>query len=306
MSTVLVRGREAGPEAPATYTAPVSDIAPKTPVSMRKGGPEPTGADSGPPQPAAGNELPKVPIPRTVDLAVLVIGLEIVFTMVRALALRGYTSQLSGWLVDQNNKAKGSTHKAHYSAADVAHDLAQLRKGALLEAVIISIALIILGLSLRRVRGASGARWALLIVIVLTNGPLSVVPVHGWPALPKIAGVLMGASSIAVIVLIVLPRSMNYFRDCKIASRPEGAAVRPGLGGLFGPRGAAAQRGAASGAAASARARRNAGGPQRAHTSEDVNPARARSKAKVRADADAVAKGAELARARQKASKSRK
>jgi hypothetical protein len=174
----------------------------------------------------------------------------------------------------------------------------------LLQSVIVSIALIILGLSLRRVRGASGARWAILIVIVLTSGPLAIMPVHGWPMLPKVAGVLMGAASIAVIVLIVLPRSMNYFRDCKIASRGEGAPA--GLAGLFGPRGATAQRGAASGAAASERARRTAAQSQATHTAEEANPARARSKAKVRADADAVAKGAELKRERQKASKSRR
>jgi hypothetical protein len=248
-------------------------------------------------------EPPQVPIPRTVDLAVLAIGLEVVFTMVRALSLRGYTSQLSQWLIDSNNKATGKNHKANYSASDVAHDLAQLRSGVLLQSVIVSIALVILGVSLRRVRGASGARWAVLIVIVLTSGPLAVVPVHGWPTVPKVAGVLMGAASIAVIVLIVLPRSMNYFRDCKIASRGEGAA--PGLAGLFGPRSATARRGAASGAAAADRAKRPAAQSQ-PHTAEATNPARARSKAKVRADADAVAKGAELKRERQKASKSRK
>jgi hypothetical protein len=261
----------------------------------------PTGSAARPARP----EPPHVPIPRTVDLAVIAIGLEVVFTMLRALALRGYSSQLSQWLIDSNNKATGKNKKSPYTSADVAHDLAQLRSGVLLQSVIVSIALVILGLSLRRVRGASGARWAVLIVIVLTSGPLAVVPVHGWPMLPKVAGVLMGAASIAVIVLIVLPRSMNYFRDCKIASRGEGAAARPGLGGLFGPRSATAQRGAASGTAAAERAKRSAAQSQ-PHTAEATNPARARSKAKVRADADAVAKGAELKRERQKASKSRR
>ncbi|HEU5006903.1 MAG TPA: hypothetical protein VFT67_08025 [Jatrophihabitantaceae bacterium] len=293
----------------------MSDLPPKKPVSMRKGTGAPSGSAESPEKSesadkaAAGSAVrtdpPKVPIPRTVDLAVIAIGLEVVFTMLRALALRGYTSQLSQWLIDSNNKATGKNHKAHYTASDVAHDLAQLRSGVLLQSVIVSIALVILGLSLRRVRGASGARWAILIVIVLTSGPLAVVPVHGWPMLPKVAGVLMGAASIAVIVLIVLPRSMNYFRDCKIASRGEGAAARPGLGGLFGPRSATAQRGAASGAAAAKRAQRSAAQSQ-PHTAEAANPARARSKAKVRADAEAVAKGAELARARQKAGKSRR
>jgi len=177
----------------------------------------------------------------------------------------------------------------------------------LLLAVVVAAAAIVGRAQGVEVAGLGGA--GTMVPATAETGPLAVVPVHGWPMLPTAAGVLMGASSIAVIVLIILPRSMNYFRDCKIASRGEGAAARPGLGGLFGPRSATAQRGAASGAAASERARRTAARSQAAnaaHTAEAANPARARSKAKVRADADAVAKGAELARERQKASKSRR
>ena len=265
-------------------------------VSMRK-------QRLGAPTPAA---TPNVPIPRTIDLAVLAVGLEAVFTLLRALALRGYTGRLSHWLVDSNNKATGKNKKSPYTAADVAHDLAQLRKGSLLEGLVIVVALIVLGISLRRVRGAGGARWALIILIILTSGPLAVVPVQGWPALPKIAGVLMGASSIAVIVLLLLPKSMMYFRACKAALRPAGAPARPGMGGLFGPRGAAAQRGMASGRAAAQRAADAADASSAAQTAEAANPARAKAKAKVRTDADAVAKGAELARSRAKASKSRR
>jgi multisubunit Na+/H+ antiporter MnhB subunit len=244
---------------------------------------------------------PTVPIPRTVDLAVIAVFAEAFFTLLRAVALRGYTSQLSQWLIDTNNKATGKNHKANYGPDKVAHDLAQLRSGALTQGLIITAALVLLGLALRRTRAASGARWALLVVIVLTSGPLAIMPVDGWPTLPKAAGVLMGASAIAAIVLIVWPRSMNYFRDCKAASRPAGAPARPGLAGLFAPR-PAPQRGGPATSPGRGAARSGAG----AQSGEDANPARAKAKAKVRADADAVAKGAELARARAKANKPRR
>lgn len=262
------------------------------------------GPGSAPPAPgsSASAAKPDIPIPWTVDVACIAIVFEVIFTMLRAVALRGYTSQLSQWLIDQNNKATGKNKKSPYGAAQVAHDLSQLRSGVLLQSAVVAVALLILGYSLRRPRGASGARWALLIVIILTSGPLAVVPVSGWPMLPKVAGVLMGVASIVVILAMIVPQSMNYFRDCKAATRPAGAQARPGLAGLFGPRGAMAQRGMASGQSAAERAQRNAAG----RGGEAAGSARPRSKAKVRAEADAVAKGAELARARAKASKSRR
>jgi hypothetical protein len=246
-------------------------------------------------------ETPQVPIPRTVDLAVLAVGALIVFTLLHLILARGFTDQLIHVLRHENAISKNpiKNFKGH-------EQLAHFRKGLLLQGLIASAALGLLGYSLRRTRAASGARWALLIIIVLlanTNGPLMVVPISGYPGAMQVARILIGISSIAVLVFMLLPKSMNYFRDCKIASRGEGAA--PGLAGLFGPRSATARRGAASGAAAADRAKRPAAQSQ-PHTAEATNPARARSKAKVRADADAVAKGAELKRERQKASKSRK
>jgi hypothetical protein len=274
--------KQAGGGPAAKPADPTSGAADK-PVELSKkpAGAVPAGAR---PQP------PKVPIPLTVHLATIAIAVQIVCTLVRALALRGYTSELSSWLVEMNGKAKNPVKD--YNAGKVAHDLEQLRSGALIQAIVLSLALAILALSLRRARGASGARWALIIILVLTSGPLAVVPVAGWPLLPKAAGVGMGVASIAVIVLILLPKSMAYFRACKEATRPAGAAPRPGLAALFRPRPhpAAAQRSGTPAATA-----------ERAEL-----PVRRTPKAKVRADADAVARGAEIARARAKASKSRR
>lgn len=274
--------KQAGDNPTAKPTVQPAAAAKAVDLSKKPGRAAPAGAR---PQP------PKIPIPLTIHLATIAIAVQIVFTLVRALALRGYSSQLTSWLIDMNHKAKNPVKD--YNATRVAHDLAQLRSGALIQALVLSAALAILAFSLRRARGASGARWALIIILVLTSGPLAVVPVSGWPLLPKAAGVGMGVASIVVIVLILLPASMAYFRACKEATRPAGAAPRPGLAALFRPR-------------PPANAQRPSSPPPASSAAREALPVRRTPKAKVRADAESAAKGAELARARAKASKSRR
>jgi hypothetical protein len=294
-----------------TYTSPVSDAAdnrPAKPISMEK---KPAAASTrtfGRPKGDAGKSpAPSVPIPRTIQWATIAIAAQIAFTLGRGLSLRGYTSELKQWLIDSNDKAKGKSHKSPYTTADINHDLSSLRNSLLLQGVVVCIALAILGVSMRRARGASGSRWALIIIIILTSGPLAVIPIAGFPSVPKILGVLMGVASIAVIVLVLLPESLRYFRACKAATRPEGAAVRPGLGSMFGGRGAAGgARGAGAGRGSLFGPRPSSAGAPAASEPESSTPDRPTSKAKVRAEADAVAKGAELARTRAKASKSRR
>jgi hypothetical protein len=253
----------------------------------------------------AAQPVAHVPVPRTINLATIAIGLEVVFTMVRSLSLRMSTGTLNSWLVDANNRAKPKDKKVPYDAPQIAHDLAQLRSGALLQGIVLSVALILLGVALRRTRGASSSRWALLIIIVLTSGPLAVFPVSGWPAVPRFSGVLMGLASIAVIVLVLVPESSRYFRACKQATRPTGPGARPTL---FGP------RPSPSGAARPSLLSLLRPPPRTTAAPAITPPATAdpsagRSRAKVRTREASAAKGAELARARAKAagkSKSRK
>lgn len=253
---------------------------------------------------------PAVPIPRTIQLATAAVIGEIVFTIAHALAARGFTSQLLQLMRHANETAKKPDKNF-----DAVKQLADYRTGLLVQGLVICVAMVILGLSLRRPRGASGARWAILIVLVLTaqsNGPFAVFPISDYPATLQVLRSLIGVSSIALIVFLLLPDSMRYFRACKAATRPEGAPARPGLGALFGPRGAAGSRGAAGprggafGARATARARADAAGAAEAEAIRPSDGPRGRAKAKGRADSDAVAKGAALARTRAKASKSRR
>ena len=246
-------------------------------------------------------EPPRVTPPRTIDLASVAIVLTVVGLVVRALTLLGSSSTLSSYLTNLNAKAKKPV--ANYSQ-HVAADLHSLRVGALVQSGVVVVALLLLVTALRRTRSANGSRWGLLIIIVLTSLPFYVVPVAGWPVVPKVASVIAGIAAVSTIVLIFVPQSMQYFRSCRDAVTPpeRRGQARTGLAGLFAPRQPRQPRGglAARNAAPAERASRSSASPTAAG-----GPA-AKAKAKVRADSDSVAKGAELARSRAKASKSRR
>jgi hypothetical protein len=256
---------------------------------------------------------PAPALPRTMQLALGAIILQIVASIVRAVSMRGDTAQFEQWLFDTNKKAKKP--KSPYSLdpsdtkgfAALTHDLHTVRSSAMLQAVVIGIALVLLLLVLRRVRSAGMGRIALIVITVLTEGPFYVIPTHGWPALPKAVSVIYGLASILSVVLLLLPQSNEYFRACKRLSTPEGTVPRPGLGSLFGGarNAGAGTRAAAGGRGARPAATRNA--TTRPTRPASARPETARAAQKTKARDAAVAKGAELARSRAKAaSKSRK
>jgi hypothetical protein len=232
-----------------------------------------------------------VPLPTTVKAAIAAVGAMILFSLAEAATLFGNTTKLTKLLVDSNANAKKP--KLNYTATQIAHDLHQFRIGTVVQTIAVAIAMVILALLLRKVRSASLGRWALIVIMVITGGPFLAIPATGWPAVPGTLRVLQGASSIAVIVLLLLPASSRYFRECKALAHP-GATPRPSmLGGMFGPR-SAATRGSTGSVSTTKTA------------STTANPSANKSKAKVRADEASVARGAELARTRAKAAKSRK
>lgn len=266
---------------------------------------------------------PSVPLPKTIQWASYAIIAQVVFALTHALMARGFTPQLKQLMIDSNNKAKKPDKNF-----DALKHLVDYRKGLLFQGVLLGVAFILLAFTLRRARGASGARWGFLIISVLiaqTNGPLTLLPISDYPGALQVVRTGMGLASIIAIILLFLPASLQYFRDCKAATRPAGAPAKPGLGSLFGGRGAGGAAGGASGTARPAGGlmagrggllgsllapRPPAGGrgaePAAQPGSKAASDNAPRPKAKVRAEADAVAKGAELARARAKASKSRR
>lgn len=267
---------------------------------------------------SAGSTKP-VP-PRTISLAIAAVVAQVVFMAIRTVSIFGYTDQLSRLLVKSNHDAK--TPKNPYGPAQVAHDLHAWRTSGVWQALIVSIALLLLAYSLRKAGTASLTRWALLIVIVMTGGPFTVVPAKGWPVVPQVALVLSGLASIAVIVLLFLPDSRRYFREAAAARKGAMAAAaqpaRPGLlNALFrpGPRPVpGAKAGGARPSAADVRkqvrmTKDTSGRDTSAKdtSAKDTSDGTAKApKAKGRSDADAIARGAELARSRAKASKSRR
>ncbi len=244
-------------------------------------------------------DVPKVTPPKTIELACLAIGLAILGMGGRALGLLGSSGTLGNYLSNLNAKAKNPVK--NYNVADAVHSY---RISTLIQSAVVALALLMLVFALRRTRSASGSRWALLIIVVLTSLPFYVVPISGWPLIPQVASVITGVAALAAIVLIFVPASSAYFRQCRDAVTPPElrGKPRPGLAGLFAPRPPREPRarfGAPRGAAQPARPAPNPVGGTSA-------PGGGKSRSKVRADADAVAKGAELARSRAKSSKSRR
>ncbi len=233
--------------------------------------------------------------PKTIDLATGAIGVVILGLAGRALGLLGSTGTLNSYLIDLNARAKKPV--ANYVRDHLAGDLHSLRVSAVIQSIVVAVALVLIVFALRRTRTAGGSRWALLIIVVLTALPFYVIPVSGWPVLPKVSGVLTGVAAIASLVLVFVPASSAYFRQCRDAMTPPELRGQPkkGLGALFGPRPPRAAR---------PRAGAPTGAAQRPAAARNVSSSRSR--AKVRSDADSVARGAELARSRAKASKSRR
>ena len=262
-----------------TYTAPVSDTTKGTVEAKPTERPTP---------------------PRTINLAIAAVGAQVVFSLVRAGSMFGYTDQLSKLLVDSNTKAKKP--RSPYTSTQIADDLHRLRINGLWQGLVVAAALLLLAFSLRRTSTASVTRWALLVVMVLTGGPFTVIPARGLPLVPQVAPVFAGIASIVAIVALFLPDSRRYFKAvsaARLAASGRTASPGRGLGGLFAPRPRAERKPLpASGLRSSAASR----AAPRASAKGGVGAVRA----KGRADEAAVARGAALARSRAKASKSRR
>ncbi len=277
-----------------TYTAPVRDTTADTAAAAKT---KPTGRVSmtknvrparpvraRPVRPPVENVKP----PRTIDYATAAIALMAAAGIVQALLLLGNTAILTAYVTKANEKKPVK----NFDPVSAVHTL---RSGSILMGIILAVALLLLAWALRRTRSASASRWAMLIIFVFTGLPFQVKPATGLPTGSQIAGVTVGIAAIAAVVLVFAPKpSQLYFRACREANTPEElrGQPRPGLGSLFGPK---RPRGA------------EASTPAPARTAAPDRPAAApKSKAKVRSDSDAIAKGAELARSRAKASKSRR
>ena len=232
----------------------------------------------------------KPPRPRSVELATVAVGAQLLFAVVYAGLSWGFTAQIRRLIIDDNNKA--SHPKNPFDANKQLH---MFRLATTQSTVLFVILLVLLTVMFRR--GSGTGRWMFVVLCVIgglfvqfVGSPLGIFAVTS--KLPKAMGVVGTVSALASIVaiaLLVVPGSATWFREMKLLANPGAAQRPPGLGSLFAPRRPAVPP-----------------PPPRGSARTAANPAQAKSKAKVRADAEAVAKGAELARSRAKANKSRR
>jgi hypothetical protein len=317
------RRRAARPPIDRTYTAPVSDDPQKAAkrVSMTKAA-------------AGGGEAPaKAPRPRQVQGAIAALVASALAALIAAISLFGQRAWLESEQKKANAKtlataAKDATTKAKNagkSPADIAaaaakartdtqkkfpslhHQISQQQSGALIGTIIVVAAISVLAFSVYR--GRYWSRWGVVAFWLLASFTGTVVGVgtvlsvgSSVPAGFKVPAFMAGAFLIVAVVLVNFRVSTEYFA----LTKPVRSTDLPQRRGLFAPRTppegsrggrapAGARPGAAKGVLSSSAATRG-----------EAYVERQRSKKRAAANQESIARGAELARNRAKASKSRR
>jgi hypothetical protein len=274
-------------------------------------------------KPGAAAPDPQVPAPRHVKLAAGAMVLAAVANIGAAAALLGEKA----WLTDQQRKADAKTvrdavakakkdhvsdiesvrAKAQKALTPVGHAVSQAQTGALIQAAIVAVVLVFLAWG--AYRGRHWTRWGVLGFWLLASLTGSVVGVSGVlqigssiPTTYKIAAALAGLLMIAAIVLVTLRPSLEYFA----AHKPVQAPGAPARRGLFAPRTPPGGGRTAAGDTGSATAKAKSALTSSAASRGEAYVERQRAKKRATANAESIARGAELARSRAKASKSRR
>jgi hypothetical protein len=193
---------------------------------------------------------------------------------------------LHGWVVDLLQKAHNKNPKTKLPTPS------QYQRSVVIEAIAVSAVLCFIANAVYRAKHWS--RWGVIgvwFVGTLTGIPIGmtglIYSVASAPIAIRLSGFIAGACLLAAAVLVNIRPASAYLA----AQRPAGTAPRRGLFGPIPPKAPRPARGAD------------------VVTTKPANaaaPAPSRSKTKVRADNEAVAKGADLARSRAKAAKSRR
>ncbi len=228
------------------------------------------------------------PPPTRVRNAVAALGLSALAAVVTSASLFG----LQGWLYQSAKKSNAKLK--HPKSLDTVHsNVSSTTHTYLIQSVVLAIALLLVARGVWR--GRFWARWTVIglwVLATLTGTFAGFSYLLGIassePVAFKIPSFVSAVSLLAAVVFVSLRPSAEYFALSK-PPRPDGAAPAR-RSGLFGPRPA-----------------RPGFNPPTATTARNsAGDAVERSRAKQRATTESVAKGAELARARAKASKSRR
>jgi hypothetical protein len=249
-----------------TYTAPVSDSTTKPAVS----------AD--------------IPRPNTITYAVIALAVTGASAILAALTLFGVKPWIEKSVRESDAKAKPPITR---TSSEMHDHVSQIVVSQLVANIVLALALAFIAYGVWR--GRPWSRWGVVGVWIIGTytgtlaGIASIFAVGGdAPGAFKVTAFLAGLAMVAAVFLVNLRPSTQYFTAHKPAAA-QGVAPRPSLRELFAPRG---PRSTTTTAPAEKPAAKPAGAPK--------------AKAKTRSDEAAVAKGAELARNRAKASKSRR
>lgn len=240
------------------------------------------------------------PRPRQVQGAIAALAASAVAALIAAISLYGQRAWLTSEQKKANAKAKPPIHE---TAAKLHHQISQQQSGALIGTIIVVAAISVLAFSVYR--GRYWSRWGVVAFWLLASFTGTVVGVgtvlsvgSSVPAGFKVPAFLAGAFLIVAVVLVNFRVSTEYFA----LTKPARSTDLPQRRGLFAPRtpppargSGAARPGAAKGILTSSAATRG-----------EAYVERQRSKKRATANQESIARGAELARSRAKASKSRR
>lgn len=182
--------------------------------------------------------------PRTIVAAFAVTIAHVVLSIGNSAILWGFQDYLRKQLIKSNNKLKATDkHKKDYTSVPdgvhrLNHDLHSGLNVGLIQIVIFSLLVVLLAVNFRKGRG--WARWAeILVLVIVVQAPFRLLNLGGdAPIAMKLVSALVGLTGLAIIVLLVLPQSSQYFaavRGVTAGDRKSGAASM-GFGGLFRPR----------------------------------------------------------------------
>ena len=271
--------------------------------------------------------------PRTVLWAVIAMGVSAVAALIASAVLYGQShwltkeqaksnsSAVSSAVASASKSASSATHDVPSAAASASasatkkyplggsslhHQVTQQQSGAVIGSLILVVAMSILTFGVYR--GRHWSRWAVVAFWFLASftgtfaGITYIFAIGGSLPGPFKAPLFVSATSLLVAVILVnLRPSTEYFA----LSRPARPAGAPQRRGLFAPR-PPAGAGRTGGTGGGARAAVGKTLASNAETRGEAYVQKQRAKKRAAANAESIARGAELARNRAKASKSRK
>lgn len=249
------------------------------------------------------------PLPRTMRLALIGVGVQLGLALVYVLMFSAIGKTLQHEVITSNAKASAKNHKVLCSdqqvkgCLDVPKVVHSAQVSTAIGTIIVVIAIGMLALRIRQGSRLSRNFYIGISILIgllgFPGSPIGLVELaSGGPGPLRAVSAVAGAASITAIVLLLRPEAKAFFDS--VSPRPAGvAADRPTLGSLLRPRPPVNRAPAPSGSSK----------PATTKPANDSSPAQKdgrSAKSKSRNDAESVARGAELARNRAKAAKSRR